>query len=156
MKIHELKYNLYLVNFSDVEREILISIKSELDKFGVLSYEDIPRSDYLKLINYFTLSVICKTYANLPHKKNTIFYIIEKETNLDILKFVKEIKKYFPFLLYITELQYTSNDPAVHTEITLRLKEFRYEIDYSKYSFNKIKKFCKVNQLENLILDFKL
>ena len=156
MKIQELKYNLYLADFKEVEQEIFHLLKLELDKFGIITYEDLPRADYIKLLKYFTLSTICKNYSELQHKRNTIFYVNSVTTNTDILKFVKEIKKQFPILLYITEEQLTGNDPAVYTEITLKLKEFRYSIDYSKYSFNKIKKFCTTNKLDSLVADFKL
>lgn len=156
MKIQELKYNLYLADFKEVEQEIFHLLKLELDKFGIITYEDLPRVDYIKLLKYFTLATVCKNYSKLQHKKNTIFYVNSATTNTDILKFVKEIKKRFPILFYITEEQLASNDPAVHTEIILKLKEFRYSIDYSKYSFNKIKKFCKANDLESLTEGFKL
>lgn len=156
MKIQELKYNLFLVDFKDVESDIQKQLKKELEKYGILTYDSLPRKDYLQLIRYFSLLTICKHYRSLEHKRNTIFYINEKETSEDILNFVKEIKKYFPLLLYITTEQYNLKDTAVQTEITLKLKEFRYSLDYSKYSFNKIKKFCKKNKLENLIEDFKL
>jgi len=155
MKIQEIKYNLYLIDFAEVEKEILYQLKAELDRHGVLSYEDLPKTDYLKLVNYFTLFCVCKSYKNLQHKRNTIYYVETTRTNPDVLRFVKDIKKFFPLLIYITTDQFTKEDNAVYTEITLKLKEFRYSFDYSKYSFNKIKKFCIKNKLEGLIIDFK-
>ena len=139
MKIQELKYNLYLVDFAEVEHEILYSLKRELDRLGVMSIEDIPKKDYLKLLKYFTLYSICKGYSMLENKKNTVFFVHTPSTNTDILSFVKEIKKNFPILLYLSSDTFILKDQAVYTEITLKIKEFRYGIDYSKFSFNKIK-----------------
>lgn len=156
MKIQELKYNLYLIDFKQTELEIQNQIKKELERYGVMAFDAIPRKDYLQLIRYFTLSTLCKHYNTLPHKKNTIFYILEQNTDKDILKFVKDLKKYFPFPLYITDEYYDTSDNASTTEITLKLKEFRYSSDFSSLSYNKIRKFCKDNNLESLTLDFKL
>lgn len=156
MHIQELKYNLYLVNFKDIEQEILESLKSELDRFGVQTFEDLPRVDYINLLKYFTLQTLCKAHNNFAHKKNTIILVESKYTNADVLKFIKIVKKYFPFLLYITEDTYNIQDPAVYMELTYKLKEFRYSLDYSKLSYKKIKSFCKDNKLEALLTDFKL
>lgn len=155
MKIEELKYNLYLVDFAQVEHEIFQSLKKEIDKYGILTVEELPKTDYTKLLNYFTLFWICKIYRENQNKKNTIFFVSEINTNSDILKFVKEIKKNFPILLYITKTPWNSNDPAVKTEITMKLKEFRYKVDFSKFSFNKIKKFCNKFGMEQLIFAYK-
>ena len=155
MKVEELKHNLYLVDFAQVEREILYSIKKEIDKYGILTLEDLPKSDYTKLINYFTLFWVCKVYNDIQNKKNTIIFVNELTVDPDILKFIKEIKKHFPILLYTTKMQWDSIEPAVKTEITIRLKEFRYGIDFSKYSFNKIKKFCNKFGLDSLIAAYK-
>ena len=155
MKVIDLKYNLYLVDFTQVELEILQSLKKELDRYGLLTKEDLPKADYIKLVNYFTLYSVCKTYSELQNKKNTIFYLNSSKVDADILKFVLEIKKYFPISLYIGTSPWDSSDPAVKTEITMKLKEFRYSIDYSKYSFNKIKKFCNKSGLDSLITAFK-
>lgn len=155
MKIKELKYNLYLINFAEVEKEILYLLKIELDKYGINSYEDLPKTDYTRLLKYYTLLTICKTYNGLNHKKNTLWYVDRYTTNPDILKFVLEIKKYFPIPLYTDKLDINSTDQAVQTEITLNLKEFRYSFDYCKYSFTKIKKFCKENELDSLLTGFK-
>ena len=156
MQIQELKYNLYLLNFKSVEQEILKSLKLELDRFGVHSFEDLPRVDYINLLKYFTLQTLCKTHNSFTHKKNTIILVESKNTNTDVLKFVKNVKKYFPFLLYITEDTHNMQDPAVYTELTYKLKEFRYSMDYSKLSYKKIKSFCVDNKLEALLTDFKL
>ena len=156
VKIQELKYNLYLVDFNEVEHEILSNLKKELDRLGILTTEDLPQSDYNKLLHYFTLFTLCKAYNSLEHKKYTIFYVNESVVNIAVLKFIKEIKKYFPFLLYITNTPYNLQDTAVKTEITQSLKEFRYSIDFSKYSFNKIKKYCIKSGLDNLVTSFKL
>ena len=156
MKVQELKYNLYLVNFADVEREILQSVKKEFDKFGIISYEEIPKKDYVKLLQYFTLQTVCKTYNSLNHKKNTIFFTESQCCNREIVEFLKEIKKYFPIPIYISTELVDMSDPAVAQEITLKLKEFRYSIDYSRFSFVKIKRFCKKHELESLTTDFKL
>lgn len=155
VKIQELKYNLYLVDFNQVEREVHVSIKKELDKIGAITIEDIPKQDYTKLLNYFTLFHVCKLHSSLEHKKNTIFYVYELGTDSEILKFIKEIKKYFPILFYFTKDVHDLNDLAVKTEITQSLKEFRYSIDFSKYSLNKIKKFCIKSGLESLFLTYK-
>jgi len=155
MKVVDLKYNLYLVDFTQVELEILQSLKKELDKYGLLTKEDLPRADYIKLVNYFTLHGICKTYSELQNKKNTIFYLNSSKVDADILIFIKEIKKYFPIPVYIGTSPWQTADPAVKTEITIKLKEYRYSIDYSKYSFNKIKKFCNKFGLDSLVAAFK-
>lgn len=155
MKIQELKYNLYLIDFSQVEQEVHVSIKKELDKIGAITLEDIPKQDYIRILNYYTLYYVCKLHSSLEHKKNTIFYVYEPNTDSEILKFVKEIRKYFPILFYITKELHNLNDTAVKTEITQSLKEFRYSIDFSKYSLNKIKKFCQKSGLESLFLTYK-
>lgn len=155
MKVQELKYNLYLIDFLQVEDQIQIQFKTELEKYGVLAYDMLPKQDYLQLLRYFTLFTVCKVYKNLTHKKNTILYVNSKTSNPDILKLVKEIKKVFPFLIYITEDTRDVSDPAVLTEITYILKEFRYSVDLDCYSFSKIKKYCQKNKLDNLIADFK-
>jgi len=154
--IQELKYNLYLVNFKEIEQEILRSLKLELDRYGIHTYEDLPKADYNNLLKYFTLQTLCKVYNSFAHKKNTIMMVECKNTDYNILKFLKDVKKYFPFLLYFTEDTYNMQDPAVYTELTYKLKEFRYSLDYSEYSYKKIKTFCKTNKLEALITDFKL
>ena len=79
----------------------------------------------------------------------------QDSTNKDVLQFLKEIKKYFPIPIYLTQDIFIDQDPAIYLEITLKVKEFRYSLDYSKYSFNKIKKFCKLYNLESLTTDFK-
>ena len=155
MKIEELKYNLYLVDFIQVEQEILHSLKKEIDKYGILAIEDLPKPDYTRLLNYFTLFWVCKVHNEAQNKKNTIIFINELTTSPDILKFVREIKKHFPILLYVTKLQWDGTEPAVKTEITMKLKEFRYSVDFSKFSFNKIKKFCHKFGLDSLISAYK-
>ena len=78
---------------------------------------------------------------------------------MDILPFIKEVKKCFPILLYITSKPYKTalvdKNTAEYTEVTTELKEFRYSIDYSKYSFNKIKRLCTKFGIENLASVFK-
>jgi len=159
MQILTLKYNLYLVNFAEIESEVQALFRAELLKYNILTYDSLPRKDYLKLIHYFTLSTLFKEYAKLEHKKNTIFWINKAECSPDILTFIKEIKKCFPILLYVTSKPYktivTDKNTAEYTEITTELKEFRYSIDYSKYSFNKIKRFCAKYELDGLLTAFK-
>jgi hypothetical protein len=100
-----------------------------------------------------------KNYAELEHKKDTVFWINREICNTDILIFIKEIKKVFPILLYITnkpwDITLFNKKTAEYTEITTELKEFRYSIDHSKYSFNRIEHFCIKNGLETLIKTFK-
>jgi hypothetical protein len=155
VKIQELKYNLYLVDFTEVEQLILVSLKAELDKLGAITIEDLPKQDYLRLLNYFTLYHVCKLHSSFEHKKNTIFYVNETELNPNVLKFVKEVKKYFPIPFYLSKDVPNLNNTAVKTEITQSLKEFRYSLDYSKYSLNKIKKFCLKFELESLYSTYK-
>jgi len=159
MQLLPLKYNLYLADFKEIESVALQLFKSELLKYNIQTYDSLPRKDYLKLVHYFTLSTLLKEYAELEHKKNTIFWINKEECNMDILILLKEIKKCFPILLYITNKPYRTTlidkNTAEYTEITTLLKEFRYSIDYSKYSFNKIKRFCTKNGLESLLTAFK-
>lgn len=155
MKVQELKYNLFLIDFTEIEKIIFDSLKKEFIKFGIASYEDIPRKDYIKLLHYFTLQSVCKAYNNLHNKKNTIFLISESKIDKEISKFTKEIQKHFPVPLYHTSETYDFSDIASIQELTLNLKEYRYSIDYSKYSFNKIKKFCKTYELESLLSDLK-
>lgn len=155
MKIRELKYNLYLVDFADIEKNIFDSVKKEFIKFGIVSYEEIPRKDYVKLLQYFTLQCVCKAYNGLNNKKNTIFFVNTDVVDQGVVEFTKEIKKHFPIMLYHTTQPLSYDDPAVLQEITLNLKEYRYSLDYSKYSFNKIKKFCKKYDLESLLADLK-
>jgi len=160
MQVLPLKYNLYLADFTIIESEILHLFKNELTKYNITTYDSLPRKDYLKLVHYFTLSTLFKKYAELEHKKNTIFWIDKTTCNMDILIFLKEVKKCFPILLYVANKPYNSiligKDTAEYTEITTELKEFRYSIDYSSYSFNKIKRFCAKFGLETLISTFKL
>jgi hypothetical protein len=156
LPIQELKYNLYLVEFTEIENIVLSDLKNELLKFGFLTYEDLPRKDYLKLLQYFTLHNLCKAHRALPHKKNTIFYLNKKQCNQDIVKFIEEARKYFPIPVYVTTDSYFKNDPGVYSEISLKVKEYRYSIDFSKFSFSRIKKFCKTYELDNFITDFKL
>ncbi len=155
MKIHQLKHNLCLVEFKDIEEVVFSSVKKEFEKIGINSFEEIPRKDYIKLLQYFTLQHICKLYNSFQNKKNTIIFVNQDSTNKDVLQFLKEIKKYFPIPIYLTQDIFIDQDPAIYLEITLKVKEFRYSLDYSKYSFNKIKKFCKLYNLENLTTDFK-
>jgi len=149
MQVLPLKYNLYLANFVQVELEIQALFKAELLKYNITTYDSLPKQDYIKLIRYFTLSTVFKKYAELEHKKNTIFWINKNTCNADILTLVKEIKRCFPILFYITDKPYESvligKDTAEYLEITTKLKEFRYSIDYGKFSFNKIKRFCVKN-----------
>jgi uncharacterized protein YerC len=160
MKILALKYNLYLVDFSQIELDIQKQFKIELDRYGFTTYEELPKKDYTRLLRYFTLSTLCKAYNTLPNKKNTIFFVNQELISVNILSFLKDVKKVFPFLLYFTSEAYRdiSNpyESALNTEITIKLIELRYSTDHSKFSFNKIKRFCKENELENLISDFKL
>ena len=156
MKIQELKYNLYLVDFAEVELKVLTDLKTELNRLGIIALDDLPRTDYSKLLHYFTLLTLCQAYNSFEHKKNTIFYVYEPITNVHVLKFLKEIKKYFPFLIYTTKDIHNLQDLAVKTELTQSLKEFRYSIDFSKYSFNKIKKYCIKSGLNNLVSSFKI
>ena len=160
MRVLPLKYSLYLADFTDIESVAQALFKSELQKYNVITYDSLPRQDYLKLIHYFTLSTLFKEYAKLENKKNTIFWINKNICNTDILMFIKEVKKCFPILLYITDRTYdsvlTKENTAEYTEVTTELKEFRYSIDYSKYSFNKIKRFCTKNGLESLLNQFKI
>lgn len=159
MQVLPLKYNLYLTDFNQIELEVHTLFKAELLKHNILTYDSLPKQDYLKLVHYFTLSTLFKKYAELEHKKNTIFWINKESCNVDILNFINEIKKCFPILLYVTNKPYKtaliSKNTAEYTEVTTELKEFRYSIDYSKYSFNKIKRFCTKNGLEALISSFK-
>jgi hypothetical protein len=159
MQVQPLKYNLYLTDFTQIESEILRLFKAELLKYNITTYDSLPKQDYLKLVHYFTLSTLLKEYAELKNKKNTIFWIDKTTCNTDILIFLKEIKKCFPILLYITSKPYKTalNDKntAEYTEVTTELKEFRYSIDYSKYSFNKIRRFCTKFGLEPLLSAFK-
>jgi hypothetical protein len=159
MQLKELKYNLYLADFNQIESEAQALFKAELLKYNITTYDSLPKKDYLKLVHYFTLSTLLKEYSNLEYKKNTIFWINKDTCNTDILNFIKEVKKCFPILLYITSKQYSSvltdKNTAEYTEITTELKEFRYSIDYSRYSFNKIKRFCTKNGLESLLNSFK-
>jgi len=160
MQLKELKYNLYLADFNQIESEAQALFKAELLKYNITTYDSLPKKDYLKLVHYFTLSTLLKEYSNLEYKKNTIFWINKDTCNTDILNFIKEVKKCFPILLYIASKQYSSvltdKNTAEYTEITTELKEFRYSIDYSRYSFNKIKRFCTKNGLESLLNSFKL
>ena len=160
MQVLPLKYNLYLADFTIIESEIQNLFKAELLKYNILTYDSLPKQDYRKLVQYFTLSTLLKEYSELEHKKNTIFWINKETCNADILTFLKEVKKCFPILLYITNKPYSSvligKDTAEYLEITTKLKEFRYSIDYGKFSFNKIKRFCVKNGLESLLTTFKL
>jgi len=159
MQLKELKYNLYLADFNQIESEAQALFKAELLKYNIITYDSLPKQDYLKLVHYFTLSTLLKEYSKLEHKKNTIFWIDKNTCNTDILNFAKEIRKCFPILLYITDkpykTAYADKNTAEYTEITTELKEFRYSIDYSKYSFNKIKRFCTKFGLEALTALFK-
>jgi hypothetical protein len=134
--------------------------KTELLKYNITTYDSLPRQDYLKLVHYFTLSTLLKEYTESEHKKNTIFWINKETCNADILTFIKEVKKCFPILLYIINKPYKmaliDKNTAEYVEITTELKEFRYSMDYSKYSFNKIKRFCSKNGLEMFLDTFKL
>ena len=102
MQVIALKYDLYLADFATIELEIQSLFKKELNKYNIHTYDSLPRGDYLKLIRYFTLSTLFKNYAELEHKKDTVFWINREICNTDILIFIKEIKKVFPILLYIT------------------------------------------------------
>ena len=159
MQVLPLKYNLYLADFTVIESEIQSLFKKELNKHNIQTYDRLPRGDYLKLVHYFTLSTLFKEYAELEYKKDTVFWINKETCNTDILTFIKEVKKVFPILLYITNKPYDitlfNKKTAEYTEITTELKEFRYSIDYSKYSFNRIKHFCIKNGLDSLIKTFK-
>jgi hypothetical protein len=159
MQVTSLRYNLYLADFNQIVLEVQSLFKAELLKHNILTYDSLPKQDYLKIIRYFTLSTLFKEYAKLDNKKNTIFWINKDNCDTDILNFIKEVKKCFPILLFITDKPYetvlTNKNTADYTEITTELKEFRYSIDYSDYSFNKIKRFCEKNELETLVSSFK-
>lgn len=157
---YPLKYNLYLINFQEIEIEILNSFQKELLSLNIQTYDSLPKQDYLKLVHYFTLVNIFKSYTELEHKKNTIFWIDKQTCNPDILNFVEEIKRSFPILLYVTDKPFkmalANKNTAEYTEVTTELKEFRYSIDFSKYSFNKVKRFCTKFGMESLLTSFKL
>jgi hypothetical protein len=159
MQVKELKYNIYITDFTQIESEVQSLFKAELLKYNITTYDSLPKQDYLKLMHYFTLAALFKVYAKLEYKKNTIFWINKETCNPDILIFIKEIKKCFPILLYVTNKPYRTalvdKDTAEYTEVTTVLKEFRYSMDYSKFSFNKIKRFCTKFDLLNLLSTFK-
>ncbi len=60
MKIHQLKHNLCLVEFKDIEEAVFSSVKKEFEKIGINSFEEIPRKDYISFCN----TLHCNMYAN--------------------------------------------------------------------------------------------
>lgn len=158
MKLLKLQNGLSVIDFKIVEDEILHTLTKEFRKLGIIAYDDIPRKDYSLLLKYYTLYTICKTQSKVENKRNTIFFIEPDKVHKDIFGFIKDIQKVLPIPMFFSETPYNtliSDNTAEYKETSSLIKDYRYNMDYSKYSFNKIKLFCKKHKLNSLLEDFK-
>ena len=154
-----LPYNLTAVSFSDLESKILGSIKLEFEKFGINAHDDIFKKEYQNFFRYYTLKIVCGYYNEIKNKKSTILFVEEECISQDILSAVKEISKILPIPIFITKDRYVTlldKNTAEYKDLTIRIKEYRYSIDYSKYSFNKINRFYRKHGLDMLLDGIKI
>jgi hypothetical protein len=159
MKPVALPYNLVVVDFSEIEGEILGSLRVLFDSYGINGGLSIPKKDYLNFFRYFTLKIVCSHYNELNNRKNTIFFVEEDNTSTEVLNSITEISKILPIPIFITKDRYNTlldNNTAEYKDLTIRIKEYRYSIDFSKYSFNKINRFYKKHGLDRLLTDVKI
>lgn len=153
-----LPYNLTVINFLNLEGEILGNLRVLFDKYGIDYKELIVKKDYINFFRYFTLKTVCTHYNEAKNKKNTVFFVEEDCISAEILKTVKELSKILPIPIYITKDRYITllnKDTAEYKDLTIRIQEYRYSIDFSKYSFNKINRFYKKHGLDALLEEVK-
>ena len=159
MKPVALPYNFTVIDFSEIEEEILGNLRVLFDSYGINGSLSIPKKDYLNFFRYFTLKIVCSHYNELKNRKNTIFFVEEENISSEVLAAVTEISKILPIPIFITKDRYTTlfdNQTAEYKDLTIRIKEYRYSIDFSKYSFNKINRFYKKHGLDKLLTDVKI
>ena len=107
---------------------------------------EITDKDANKLYLYHTLNYILSYFKECNNRKNVIFYI-DSNINLGIRfpKALAKICKVFPVITYTNILSFNCLEQSGGSceELSLLIRECRYNFDFNKFSPRKIKTYLE-------------
>ena len=112
---------------------------------------EVKDKDADKLYLYHTLNHLINCFKNSENRKNVIFYINSNiHLGFRFLKALDKIRKIFPVIVYTNTLDFNclEQTSGCCEELTLLIKEYRFNFDFSKFSARKVKNFLNKYQIK--------
>jgi hypothetical protein len=112
---------------------------------------EIKDKDADKLYLYHTLNHLINCFKNSDNRKNIVFYINSNTSiGFRFLKVLEKIRKTFPVIVYTNTLDFNclEQTSGCCDELTLLIKECRFNFDFSKFSARKVKAFLDKYQIK--------
>jgi hypothetical protein len=112
---------------------------------------EVKDKDADKLYLYHTLNHIINCFKNSDNRKNVILYINSNTPiGFRFLKVLEKIRKTFPVVVYTNTLDFNclEQTSGCYNELTLLIKEFRFNFDFNKFSPRKMKAFLDKYQIK--------
>ena len=143
MRIQKIALGLTVVDVESLASDIEKGYYHDLTQiYG----SEITDKDANKLYLYHTLNYILSYFKECDNRKNVIFYI-DSNINLGIRfpKALAKICKVFPVITYTNILSFNCLEQSGGSceELSLLIRECRYNFDFNKFSLRKIKNYLE-------------
>ena len=153
MRIQKIALGLTVVDVESLASDIEKGYYHDLTQiYG----SEITDKDANKLYLYHTLNYILSYFKECDNRKNVIFYI-DSNINLGIRfpKALAKICKVFPVITYTNILSFNCLEQSGGSceELSLLIRECRYNFDFNKFSPRKIKIYLEKHGIK-LIFPF--
>jgi hypothetical protein len=155
------QYNLKIINFNNLFKEIEIKIINDLHKFNLLD-KNLGTSSK-KFFYHHVFYGICESLLNIKSKEKCILYFDNKQIeNFNILNhysdekilklltvILKKIKTLLPIKVFISEISFDyfnyllSKNDGRGEELVSSIRSYVDSVNLERYTFNKVQAFTK-------------
>ena len=153
MRIQKISLGLTVVDAESFAADIEKSYYQDLTQIYGLEIKDKDRD---KLYLYHTLNRLINCFKDSDNRKNVIFYI-DSNVNLGITfpRALAKICKVFPVIVYTNTLEFNclKQNGGSGEELSLLIRNCRYNFDFNRFSPRKIKAFLEKHGIK-LIFPF--
>lgn len=143
MRIQKIALGLTVVDVESLASDIEKSYYHDLTQ--IYGFETADR-DANKLLLYHTLNYLINYFKGCDNRKNVVLYINSKANiSARFLKTLEKVCKVFPVISYTNTLSfnYLEQDNGNSEELSLLIRECRYNFDFNRFSPRKGKAFLE-------------
>jgi hypothetical protein len=141
MRVHKTTLGIAVVDVESLVNDIEKSYYHDLTQIYGFEIKD---KDTNKLYLYHTLNHLINYFKDSDNRKNVVYYI-NSNVNLDnrFTKAITKICKVFPVIVYTNTLSFNclEQDGGSCEELSLLIRECRYNFDFNKFSPRKMNTF---------------
>lgn len=151
MKLQKIALGLTVIDVESFAADVEKSYYHDLTQIYGFEIKD---KDANKLYLYHTLNHLINCFKDSDNRKNVIFYI-NSNVNLGIRfpKVLVKLCKVFPVIVYTNTIEFNCLERigGNNEELSLLIRDCRYNFDFNKFSPRKIKAYLEKHGIK---LDF--